>query len=79
MLNNLHVSPSATFPTIKARPAAKKAPTIQENTIGNPNPPRNPVVAGFTASIASILGSDVILNNYNSSNNNCSNTISSNF
>jgi hypothetical protein len=29
--------------------------------IGNPNPPRNPVVAGLTLSIASMLGSDVIL------------------
>ena len=34
---------------------------IQEKIIGNPNPPRNPVFAGLTASIASIPGSAVIL------------------
>ena len=42
---------------MKAKPPAKRAPTIQENTIGNPNPPRKPVLAGSTASIASIPGS----------------------
>ena len=44
-----------------AKPAAKKAPTIHEKIIGNPKPPRNPVLAWLTASIASIPGSAVIL------------------
>ena len=42
----------------KANPPAKKAPTIHEKIIGSPSPPRNPVLAGFTSSIASIPGSD---------------------
>ena len=42
----------------KASPPAKKAPTIQEKIIGNPSPPKNPVLAGFTPSIASIPGSE---------------------
>ena len=41
------------FPIIYAKPPAKKAPTIQENMIGRPIPPKKPVVAGFTASIDS--------------------------
>ena len=61
LLNSLLVNPRATLPTTNASPAAKKAPTIHENIIGNPKPPRNPVVAGLTASIASIPGSAVIL------------------
>jgi hypothetical protein len=42
----------------KANPPAKKAPAIQEKIIGSPSPPRNPVLAGFTSSIASIPGSE---------------------
>ena len=42
----------------KANPPAKKAPTIQEKIIGSPSPPKNPVLAGFTSSIASIPGSE---------------------
>ena len=45
----------------KASPPAKKAPTIQEKIIGSPSPPKNPVLAGFTSSIASIPGSETIL------------------
>ncbi len=37
------------------------APTIQEKIIGSPKPPRKPVFAGLTPSIASIPGSAVIL------------------
>ena len=43
----------------KANPPAKKAPTIQEKIIGSPSPPKNPVLAGFTSSIASIPGSEI--------------------
>jgi hypothetical protein len=46
---------------MKASPPAKNAPTIQEKIIGSPKPPRNPVFAGLTPSIASIPGSAVIL------------------
>jgi hypothetical protein len=49
------------LPIIYARPPAKNAPTIHENTIGNPKPPRKPVVAGLTASIDSIAGSETSL------------------
>ena len=47
---------------MNANPPAKKAPAIQENIIGKPNPPKKPVLAGSTASIASIPGVAVILN-----------------
>ena len=47
---------------INAKLPAKSAPTIQENKTGNPMPPRNPVLAGSTDSIASIPGVAVILN-----------------
>ena len=46
---------------MKASPPAKNAPTIQEKIIGNPKPPRKPVFAGLTPSIASIPGSAVTL------------------
>jgi hypothetical protein len=49
------------LPTIKASPPAKTAPTIQENIIGKPKPPRKPVDAGFVDSIASIPGAAVTL------------------
>ena len=52
------LNPKATFPITKANPPAKKAPTTQEKIIGRPNPPRKPVFAGSTFSIASIPGSD---------------------
>ena len=42
---------------------AKNAPTIHEKIIGNPNPPRKPVFAGFISSIASMPGSAVNLIN----------------
>ena len=45
-----------------AKLPAKSAPTIQENKTGNPMPPRNPVFAGSTDSIASIPGAAVTLN-----------------
>ena len=45
----------------RLNPPAKKAPTIHENTIGKPKPPKNPVLAGLTASIDSIAGSDTSL------------------
>ena len=44
-----------------AKAPAKKAPTIQENNIGRPIPPKNPVVAGFTDSIDSMAGADISL------------------
>ena len=44
-----------------AKPPAKNAPTIHENIIGNPKPPKKPVVAGLTASIDSIAGLDTNL------------------
>ena len=46
---------------MNAKPPANKAPTIHEKTIGKPNPPRKPVLAGLTASIASMPGSAVTL------------------
>ena len=46
---------------MKANPPANKAPITHENIIGNPKPPRNPVMAGSTDSIFSIPGSAVIL------------------
>ena len=49
------------MPIIYARPPAKKAPAIQENIIGKPKPPKNPVLAGSTASIEWIAGPDTIL------------------
>ena len=61
LLNNQLANQAQLLPTINAKPAAKKAPTNQENKIGSPKPPRKPVVAGFTDSIASMLGSDIIL------------------
>ena len=48
-----------------AKPPAKKPPTIQENIIGKPMPPKKPVVAGLTASIDSIAGADINLNKIN--------------
>ena len=44
-----------------ANPPAKKAPTIHENIIGNPKPPKKPVLAGSTASIECIAGLETIL------------------
>ena len=38
-------------PNGAGKSTAKKAPTIHEKTIGNPMPPKKPVVAGLTASI----------------------------
>ena len=38
--------------SVKAKAPAKKAPTIHEKIIGKPMPPKKPVVAGLTASIA---------------------------
>ena len=46
---------------MKAIPAANKPPTIHEKIIGKPNPPRNPVLAGSTASIFSIAGPEIYL------------------
>ena len=45
-----------------AKAPAKKAPTIHENNIGRPMPPKKPVVAGLTDSIDSIAGADITLN-----------------
>ena len=39
---------------IKATPAAKNPPTIQENIIGKPSPPKKPAMAGLTSSILSV-------------------------
>ena len=44
--------PRVIFPIIKATPAAKSPPTAQEKIIGNPKPPKKPLIAGLTASIA---------------------------
>ena len=49
------------MPIINAKPPANTAPTIHEKIIGNPKPPRKPVLAGFTSSIASIPGSETNL------------------
>ena len=48
-----------------AKAPAKKAPTIQENNIGRPIPPKKPVVAGLTDSIDSIAGADINLKRIN--------------
>jgi hypothetical protein len=53
------------LPITYANPPAKKAPTIQENKIGRPMPPKKPVVAGLTASIDSIAGPDINLKRTN--------------
>ena len=38
----------------KATPAAKKPPTIQENIMGRPRPPKKPAIAGLTSSILAV-------------------------
>ena len=53
------------MPITYAKAPAKKAPTIQENKIGRPMPPKKPVVAGLTASIDSIAGPEINLKRIN--------------
>ena len=43
-----------------AKAPAKKAPTIQENNIGRPIPPKKPVVAGLTASIDTVFNKEML-------------------
>ena len=49
------------MPTTYARPPAKNPPTIHENITGIPKPPKNPVLAGSTASMPSIAGPEINL------------------